>query len=241
MPSPQTDPFHVAIVGGGLCGLALAIALDRRDIPYTIYESRASFTEIGAGINLAPNSMEAFNLIDPSLGEVIFKLATRNPPGLETAWFSVRLGAPTRRFEDTKLVANIEAPPTGNTTVSRNELLKELSRRIRPENAKFNKKFTAMEQSSKRVTITFEDGTEESASLVVACDGAHSTMRRLIVGSESPTASAEYSQVGVYRAVLPVSKHEEAVGADIARSSHILCGPEGYILMYPINGGKTST
>lgn len=45
------QPFHVAIIGGGLCGLSLAIALEKRSISHTIYEARGSFTEIGAGIN----------------------------------------------------------------------------------------------------------------------------------------------------------------------------------------------
>lgn len=239
MASAATDqPFRVAIIGGGLCGLALAIALTKRSIPYTIYETRASFTEIGAGINLAPNSLEAFNLIDPSLGEVIVKLATRNPPGRENIWLSVRLGAPTTNFQDAELVVDVDAPPTGNTTVSRNELLQEMSSRIHRENAKFNKKLVAYQQHDDGVTMSFEDGTTESASLVIACDGAHSAMRQLIIRPDNPASSAHYSQMGVYRAVVPMHEHEEAVGKAIANSSHVWCGPGAYIIMYPINGGQ---
>lgn len=238
MASPLSKRLHVAIVGGGLCGLALAIALTKRGVSYTIYETRASFTEIGAGINLAPNSLEAFNLIDPSLGEVIFRLATRNPPGREYVWLSVRLGAPTHHFEDAKLVVDIEAPPTGNTTVSRNELLQEMAKRIEPENAKFNKKLTALEQTADSVVMCFEDGSKESASLVVACDGAHSAMRRLILGLDNPASYAQYSQMGVYRAMFSMSKLEEAIGVETAHCSHIWAGPRGYIIEYPVNGGQ---
>lgn len=239
MASTRTNQaFHVAIVGGGLCGLALAIALTKRSIPYTIYEARASFTEIGAGINLAPNSLEAFNLIDPTLGEVIFKLATRNPPGREDVWLSVRLGAPTQHHEDAKLVVDIEAPPTGNTTVSRNELLLAMSKKIPTENAKFNKKIISLQQSADEAVLGFEDGSKENASLVIACDGAHSAMRRLILGDGNPATSAHYSQMGVYRGLFQTAELEEAVGYDIAHSSHVWSGPNGYIIQYPINGGR---
>ena len=239
MGSPHVSQSpYVAIIGGGLTGLALAIALSQRAVPYTIYESRGSFTEIGAGINLAPNTHEAFNLIDPSLGEMVLKIATRNPPGMENVWLSVRLGAPTRHFEDGKLVVNIDAPPTGNATLSRNELLQEMARRIPPENVKFNKRVVDLSQSETEATMTFSDGSKETAGLVIACDGAHSAMRRLILGPDNPAAVAHYAEMGGYRAIFPMHKHEEAVGAEMAHCSHVWSGPNGYIIQYPINGGK---
>ena len=70
----SSEQFRVAIVGGGLCGLALAIALKERSIPFIVYESRASFMELGAGINLGPNTLQAFRLIDPSLVDAVTHL-----------------------------------------------------------------------------------------------------------------------------------------------------------------------
>lgn len=121
------DPLHVAIIGGGLCGLALAIALTRRGISYTVYEARASFTEIGAGINLGPNSIRAFDAIDPDLRAKIFDLATRNEPGQEDIILNLILGAPTEQFDDAHFIAGVRAPPTGSMSVSRNELLQLLA------------------------------------------------------------------------------------------------------------------
>ena len=231
----ESRPLHVAIVGGGLCGLALAIALTNRSISYTIYEARESSSEIGAGINLAPNSLQAFNLIDPSLGDLIFQIAARNPPGLEDVWVSIRLGAETEKYADSKHVMDLMAPPTGNTTVSRNELLQEMARKIPAENAKFNKKITGFTQSEEEATMTFEDGSMETATLVIACDGAHSAMRRFLLGPNNSAASAHYSDMGGYRAVFPMAKHEEAIGKELAHCSQLWCGPSGYIIMYPID------
>jgi 2-polyprenyl-6-methoxyphenol hydroxylase-like FAD-dependent oxidoreductase len=47
------------IAGGGIAGLATALALARRDIACTVLEQGASFSEIGAGIQLGPNALRA--------------------------------------------------------------------------------------------------------------------------------------------------------------------------------------
>ena len=232
------EPLHVAIIGGGLCGLALAIALTRRKISYTIYEARSSFTEIGAGLNLGPNTIHAFNAIDPALGDQIFALATRNAPGNEDVWMNLRFGAATDNFEDAHFIAGIRAPPTGNMTVSRNELLQLLAQSIPADRAKFDKKISDIQQDSTRVELTFADGTREAAGAVIACDGAHSAVRRLMLGSQHPAATPRFSHTGGYRAVFPMHVLEQAIGVDKARSSHIYCGPGGYVIMYPINGGE---
>ena len=235
MPS---EPLHVAIIGGGLCGLSLAIALTRQSISHTIYEAKSSFTEIGAGINIGPNALQAFDLIDPSTRETIFALATRNAPGKEDVWFTCRLAAATDDFEDGHLLGEILAPPTGNMTLSRNELLQHLAKAINLENAKFNKRLSDIGQDKAGATLSFTDGTKDRASLVIGCDGAHSLVRRLMLGSDHPAAKAKYTQTGAYRAVIPMAQYEKTVGSDIAKNSHVWLGPEGYVIQYPINRGE---
>ena len=230
--------FSVAIIGGGLCGLALAIGLSKRNIPYTIYEARSSFTEIGAGLNLGPNSFHAFEAIDPSLKEHVLNLATRNEPGREDVWMNIRLGAATSRFPDAHLVTSIHAPPTGNMTLTRNELLQLLAKSIDSERAKFNKKVSEIHQNDQGVTITFADGTTEHASALIACDGAHSIVRRNMLGSEHSASTAKYTGSGVYRAVLPKEQVVDLLGADKAHSSQIFSVANSYMIMYPIDGGK---
>ncbi|KAK5163239.1 uncharacterized protein LTR77_010825 [Saxophila tyrrhenica] len=236
----SNPPFHVAIIGGGLCGLSLAIALTKRSISHTIYEARASFTEIGAGINLGPNTIEAFKLIDSDIGDAIFSLATRNPGRKKDLWMDCRLGAPTDDFEDAKLIYQITtAPlPIGTMTVSRNELLQFLAQRTKPENARYNKKLVDLKHSDDDVTLTFDDGSRDTASVVIGCDGAHSVVRRLLLGPDNPATSAKFAQTGVYRAVFPIEKFEKLLGKDQAGVSTVRLGPGGYVIHYPIDGGK---
>ena len=230
--------LHVAIIGGGLCGLSLAIGLTQRSISYTIYEGRASFTDIGAGINLGPNTIQALNLVDPTVTETLLAMGTKNPKCQENTWMNLHLGAPTKHFEDGHFISGIVTPTTGFLTTSRNELLQLLGRSISPENARFNKKLAQIQQSDDAVTMIFEDGTRETASLVIGCDGAHSTVRRILLGPDSPATKAKYSETGGYRAVFPMHVHEKIVGAVKAHMSTINLGPGGYIIHYPIDGGR---
>lgn len=231
-------PLHVAIIGGGLCGLTLAIALEQRKIDYTLYEARGSFTEIGAGLNMAPNAMRTFNAIDAQLYEKITALATRNEAGREDVWMDYRLGAPTNSLEDGHLVGELRAPPTGNMTFSRNEILQLLAHSVPENRTRFNKKLTDVSQTSNEVTLVFADGTTAVASIAVGCDGAHSAIRAAVLGTDSPARHPTFSHTGGYRAVFSKAVHEQVVGPEKAHTSQLLCGPRGYVIMYPINGGR---
>ena len=60
--APGQKPFTIAICGGGIAGLTLAIGLLRHNTPFHIYESAHAFTEVGAGVAFGPNSLRAMSL-----------------------------------------------------------------------------------------------------------------------------------------------------------------------------------
>lgn len=71
--------FSVAVVGGGIGGLALTIGLLKYPhIDVHVYESAPSFGEIGAGVALGPNAQRALELIAPEAKEAFVKHATTN-------------------------------------------------------------------------------------------------------------------------------------------------------------------
>ncbi|KAK5108693.1 hypothetical protein LTR62_008098 [Meristemomyces frigidus] len=239
MTSQTVEALEIAIIGGGLCGLALAIALRKRSVPFKIYEGRSSFTELGAGINVGPNSSTALRLIDEDLATAFFAIANRNPPPKEDVYLDIRLGAPSGEFRDGEVIETLLAPPTGNTTIGRNALLQMLAEHAGltsgsgQKDAIFNKKLSKFSKTSFGVTLTFEDGTTAIASAVIACDGIHSTVRRLLLGADSLVARPQYSESGAYRAILPFKELEAILGPERARSSQAIVGPGGYIIYYP--------
>ena len=236
----MSAPFHVAIVGGGLSGLALAISLTNHSIPYTIYEARASFSEyLGAGINLGPNSVRTLEMIDESLGETVRSLCSRNKSAAkENVWMRMRFGCPTNRHQDAELITDLVTPHSGNSTLGRNELLQAMASKAGLEHAKFNKKLTKIQNNENDVTIHFADGTVDSASVVVACDGVHSNVRKAILEPGDPAAVPHYVKHGGYRGVVDMAAVEQILGDDIAHNSNIFVGPGAYVIIYPMKNGE---
>ena len=74
--SPFSNPL--AIIGSGLSGLTLSIALSTHSIPHHIYESASAFSEIGAGIALGPNASRALDMIDQRITAGVEKFITFN-------------------------------------------------------------------------------------------------------------------------------------------------------------------
>lgn len=139
---------------------------------------------------------------------------------------------------DGEVFHRILAPPTGNMTVHRREILGLLAEEMGGENVKFGKKLEKWEQKGPAeddVVLKFADGTEERASVVVGCDGIHSNVRACMFSGDDgkKLSKAVFSQSGCYRAVVPMEKAIEKVGEE-ARLSTIMLTPGGYMITYPV-------
>ena len=62
----STSPFSIAVVGGGIAGVTLTIALLNRGLNVRLYERGANFEEVGAGIGVSINAVRAMALCDLS-------------------------------------------------------------------------------------------------------------------------------------------------------------------------------
>ena len=103
MPSaePQSSSYTVAVLGGGIAGLCLAIGLQRRGVPFHLYESAHAFAEVGAGVGFGPNSVRAMQLLDPRVRERYGMLATQNKDD-EGIWLEFWMGCDRRSGTDSK-------------------------------------------------------------------------------------------------------------------------------------------
>lgn len=92
---PPNRPFTIAIIGGGIGGVALAIGLAAQHVPFHIYESSSSFGEIGAGVTFGPNVIRAIHGLSPAMLRAYNKHVTTNePPELADAFLTYRRGYP---------------------------------------------------------------------------------------------------------------------------------------------------
>src|SRR3569833_4193232 len=84
----SAKPFELAIIGGGITGITLAIALRKRNIRCTIYEQAGSFGEIGAGVGVHPNAIRAMRICDDDMVPAFRRVATGNlRESKKNVWF----------------------------------------------------------------------------------------------------------------------------------------------------------
>ena len=64
--TPKTGTISIAVIGGGIGGLSLALGLlKHKHLHVQVYEAAHTFGEIGAGVAIGPNSQRALKLIGP--------------------------------------------------------------------------------------------------------------------------------------------------------------------------------
>ena len=118
----------VAIVGGGVGGLTLAIGLLRRNVSVEIYEAAAAFEEVGLGLSIGPAAHRAMPLIDPQIRDIYDRLVTTHAdsPGYEhlrQTWFEIVWATGDKAGQ---VLLDLKAPPSGQTTVRRADFLDAL-------------------------------------------------------------------------------------------------------------------
>jgi salicylate hydroxylase len=237
MTSP-TPPLSIAIIGAGIAGITLAIALSEQNptLALTIYESRPAFSEISAGVGFGPNALRAMALISPKLTAAFDQVRTPNKsPEKDHIWYDFRWA------DSGEMIVQVESEKGfSHGNASRVHLLAGLCKLI-PETVKveFGKKIVDVKQSVNEdgARMIFADGTEAHADAVIGCDGIRSACRRILLGEEDPSAQAVYSGKYAYRKVVSMEKAIEAAGLDVENRQMYL-GKGKHLLTFPIRGGQ---
>ena len=235
-PGTANKPFTIAIVGGGIGGLALAIGLRYRGITVQIYEAAPAFAEVGAGVGFDSNGLRAMALIDPAITVAYNRIAAKKNRGEDRdTWLAFRCG-----MGEPDLIATVR---TGNpemtlSSVHRARFLDALVGLLPQDIAHFRKRLVKLEDPpSGPIRLVFEDGSTAEADAVMGCDGVKSTVRRLLLDKQSVLDDLSFSGKCAYRGLVPMAKAKEAVGEYLARSSVMYLGPGAHVLTYPIDHG----
>ncbi|KAK9311550.1 hypothetical protein V1524DRAFT_450245 [Lipomyces starkeyi] len=140
--SPLPKPFNVAIVGGGIGGLCLAVGLCEEGVTVDIYESARAFAEIGARVAFGSNAANAMSLISPKVRGAYDRCATYNAsPEKKNTWFDFRLG------QGGELICEVKSPEGQSYLIPR-------------EIAHFGKRLVEYDdQDENGVLLKFDDGT----------------------------------------------------------------------------------
>lgn len=240
-PSDSARPLTIAVIGGGIGGLCLAIGLLKHNVPFHIYEAARAFAEIGAGVGFGPNARQAMALIDPRIKQGYEKYETTNhDEAARDDFLQFRMGMDGRGGNGgLKVGDKISAPGgpgKGMSMIHRARFLDELVKLVPGECVSFGKRVVAVEQVAEGVRLGFEDGSVAEASATVGCDGVKSHVRRSLFGKGS---DATFTGKYAYRGLLPMSKAIDLVGEKLARNCQAYLGYGGHVLTMPVELGAT--
>jgi 3-hydroxybenzoate 6-monooxygenase len=224
--TPNRDPLPILVAGGGIGGLAAALALTRQGYSVKVLEQAAELGEIGAGIQLGPNAFAAFDALGvgpEARGRAVYTdemvmhdaldetLVGRIPTGEA---FRARFGNPY-------------------AVIHRADVHKSLlegaqrSDRIQVCTATTVQR---LEQDEQGVTVHDSRGRTHRGLALVGADGVKSAVRRQLVGDE-----ARVSGHVVYRAVVDRRDFPEDLRWNAAS---IWVGPNCHLVHYPLRGGE---
>ena len=237
----MSQPISVAIIGAGIAGITLAIALSEHNpnIHVSLFESRLRFSEVSAGVGLGPNAIKAMDLISPKITAAYNKVKTMNLwPEKASVWYSIRYG-------DGPIAGELIQEMTSERgfmpcSASRAQFLEKLVELLpKSVEVQFGKRIIDVrgDEEDGKTRIRFEDGTEAYVDAVIGCDGIRSACRRILLGEDDRSANAVYSGKYAYRKVVDMKKAVRAVGPEVENRQMYL-GHGGHILTYPIRNGK---
>jgi salicylate hydroxylase len=214
----------VAVVGGGIGGLSAALALLRAGFDARVYEQSHGVTEVGAGIQLAPNCTRILRHL--GVLDAIERVAFA-PDALDF-----------RRWDDGRLLS---VTPLGAGIAAtfgapylhahRRDLVAVLAAAVGADRIETGRRCIGLGSDGARAELRFADGGAATADVVVGADGIHSVIRAALFGPER----ARFTGHVAYRGLVPAERlgHLELEPICTAR-----LGPGAHFVHYFVSGGR---
>ncbi|MFA6115297.1 MAG: FAD-dependent monooxygenase [Sphingomonas sp.] len=166
--------MKILIAGAGIAGLAMALALRNRGIPFELVEREPSDTGRGAGMYLPGNSVRALTRL--GVIDRVREIAS-------TIDVQQIFDARGRLLNEVDL-ASFWRRCGGCLSLSRSALRRALSDALAETPVRYGRSVVLLQRDSAGTLVTFSDGTRRTYDLVIGADGIQSTVRSAIFGQE---------------------------------------------------------
>ncbi|KAL8995578.1 MAG: hypothetical protein Q9169_004720 [Polycauliona sp. 2 TL-2023] len=232
--SGSKKQFDIAIVGGGLAGLSLAIGLVQRGIPVTVYEGATEWTDAGAGLVFAKNSMTAMEKISPDIYQAFSKRSSgQGWKSKKTTYMDYRDGT-----TDGRLITSVICANTGQESVHRTLFAKDLVALLPEESFIMGKRLNGIDtRSDGGYILQWAYGQSTEADVVFGSDGIKSKCRQLLLGPDSAEAMPKFAKEFAYRGMVPMERAVAVLGEEFARNSMVNIGSGCLTTTYPVEKG----
>ncbi len=223
----MASPSKIAVIGGGIGGLAAALALLKRGLDVDVYESSTQLKEVGAGIQIGSNGTRVLYALglEQALRRVQFIPSRREIRHWSTGetwnWFD--LGA-----------TSVERYGTPHLMLHRGDLhgiLADAVRQLKADAIRLGKRCVAVTQTDDQVEVRFETGEAVKIGYVIGADGIHSKVRECLFGADKP----EFTGCVAWRGLVPMERLPPRISRTLATN---WLGPHGHVLHYPVRRGE---
>ena len=212
--------MRVIIIGAGIGGLSLAIALRRVGIEAATFERAPTFKTVGAGLTLWTNAMLALDQM--GAGEAVRSVAAPVERGEIRSW----RGKPVTAMPIGEISRALGAP---TVALHRADLHAALLKVLPPDAVRTASEFVGFKQKDTEVVARFKDGREERGDVLVGADGIRSVLRSQLLGD----APLRYSGYVGWQAATVV-----APALDTPGLWRLFIGRGSQFGIVPIGGGR---
>ena len=214
------------VVGGGIGGLASALALARQGIEVSLLEQAQAIEEIGAGLQIGPNAFAALESLGVAetvkrSAVIVERMAMRDAITGEPVADIPLQDAFQRRFGNPYAVAH---------RADLHSALYSACLANKKIQVHVNSRVAGITTKDDSCGVHTTDGRHFEAAALIGADGVRSVVRDFIVGD-----SARVSGHVVYRAVVPADKMPQQLKWN---APIVWAGPNCHLVHYPIRGGE---
>ena len=217
--------LRIAIVGAGIGGLTLAMALRQRGIDAEVYERAHELTEIGAAVALSANAtreLRRLGVLDP-----ITAASTEPSELIYRDWRDGSRIAAHAVHEGLRYQRECGAPYYG---IHRADLQRTLGAALGGAGLHLGHRLTGITDLGGPIRLDFDNGATVAADLVIGADGVRSEVRRHVAGSDATS----YSGTSAFRGIVPVDRLPSLPDP---KAIQFWMGPDAHLLHYAIGGG----
>jgi len=212
--------LKVAVVGGGIGGLAAANAMLRRGIDVTVWEQGDPLGEIGTGLMLFPNGLRQLERM--KLGEPLAEVGAKIGDG--SAYYRM----------DGAFVGRVLTTDShgwnGIYGMHRADLLRVLATALPSTAIRTGHRCIAFKQNASLAQLKFATGESDTAEVVIAADGIQSSLQKYVVEPSTP----EYSGSRAYRGLIPIDKVPDWP----KQAQQVWMGDGKHFMVYPVRSGR---
>jgi salicylate hydroxylase len=216
--------IKVAIVGGGIGGLAAALSLLRAGVDAHVYEQARGLAEIGAGVQISPNASRILHRV--GLADALASTGVK------------ALALEQRHWQDGRILLRAPLAESVETAfgapyyhMHRADLVKALAQALPAANLHLGHRLTSLADRDNRAEAEFENGTRISVDVLVGADGIHSAVRRAVFGPEHP----RFTGCVCYRGLVDADR---LAHLNLEATAQVWMGPGKHFVHYFVRGRR---